>query len=241
MQNIIKNTRYGRLVAVKPIKRGGSWEYVCDCGNVVHKKNGDILNGNILSCGCLQKETRSSRAIGRGQIDLSGKRYSFLTVVRRGDRINGRWFWVVKCDCGTEKQVRATHLSSGKTKSCGCKTSELIASEISKHLMSDSTEYNIWTSMKSRCLNPNNDAYKHYGGRGITICDRWLSRFENFYSDMGKRPDGRSLDRINNDGNYEPSNCRWATYKQQRANSRGPHKRHTISYTTESAIEHLLS
>lgn len=104
--------------------------------------------------------------------------------------------------------------------SCGCYRREFSKAKATTHAATDTAEYRIWAAMKRRCTNPNVKAWKDYGGRGIKVCERWR-RFENFLSDMGPRPAGLTLDRINHDGHYEPWNCRWATYKEQANNTRG--------------------
>lgn len=131
---------------------------------------------------------------------------------------------ICKCDCGNIKIINSCNIKRGLTQSCGCLHKEKTIEASITHNMSATCEYNIWCKMKDRCLNPKRAVYKNYGGRGITICASWLDEeygFLNFFRDMGKRPSKNlSLDRINNDGNYEPSNCRWATAKQQANNKR---------------------
>ena len=152
--------------------------------------------------------------------DLSGQRYGRLTVVgdtgRRDD--SGRVIWRCRCECGNERDAVGRDLTAGRTTSCGCKKSERAKTAATTHGAKGTPEYRSWQSMLTRCTNPKYHRWDRYGGRGITVCDRWQT-FENFLADMGARPAGTSLDRFPNpDGNYEPGNCRWATRQQQRSN-----------------------
>lgn len=144
---------------------------------------------------------------------LPQSRYGRLTVIG-----NAKGGWLCRCDCGTEKVVRAQCLKSGATQSCGCYQRD-VRQRPWKHGMTYKPIYRLWVSMVDRCTRQNVPNYPLYGGRGIRVCERWMT-FENFYADMGDRPEGMSLDRIDSDGNYEPSNCRWATAKQQANNVR---------------------
>ncbi|MFJ5151393.1 hypothetical protein ACIQCF_07355 [Streptomyces sp. NPDC088353] len=126
----------------------------------------------------------------------------------------------VRCDCGTKKTI-ATRALGTSTHSCGCLGKETSAARSRTHGKHGSSEYRIWQGMKWRCLNPNYKPYPNYGGRGITVCDRWRDSFEAFLADVGPRPSpNHTLDRIDNDGNYEPGNVAWRTYKEQAQNKR---------------------
>jgi hypothetical protein len=153
--------------------------------------------------------------------NLSGKIYGRLTVISRAEN-KGRYVaWNCLCECGKKKIVPAFHLKDGHTKSCGCYLVEFAGNLKRTHSDNRSKEHQTWNGIKKRCLNPNEPAYKHYGARGITVCDRWLESYSNFLSDMGRAPSKRhSIDRINTNGNYEASNCRWATPKEQANNKR---------------------
>lgn len=147
-------------------------------------------------------------------IDLTGKKFGKLRVI---DRVEGckRVYFNVECDCGTKKAVQSRHLLSGAVVSCGChrKTNS------TSHGMHKTRPYKIWHGMITRCTNPNRKEYKNYGGRGIVVCEMWHD-FRNFWEDMKDGySDGLSIDRIDNDGDYEPGNCRWSTQKEQARNT----------------------
>lgn len=152
-------------------------------------------------------------------IDRTGEKYGRLVVVERAARsanpkdANARW--LCKCECGKSTVAYGNDLKRGKVVSCGCWNAEKRVT----HGMSRTHVNSVWRMMLDRCKNPNNRAYANYGGRGIQVCDRW-NDFVTFYTDMGHRPDGYQIDRIDNDGNYEPGNCRWSTPKQQQNNKR---------------------
>lgn len=158
-------------------------------------------------------------------INLTRQRFGRLVVTEpTKKRSSGSIVWKCVCDCGNECFISSGHLKSGDTSSCGC----LALDTRTTHGMHKTSIYSIWESMIQRCENPNNTNYKWYGARGIKVCERW-HKFENFYADVGNPPEGMTLDRYpNNDGDYEPTNWRWATASEQVANSRpvscGPYK-----------------
>jgi hypothetical protein len=144
-------------------------------------------------------------------VDITGQRFSKCLVLREAGVVKGHATWLIRCDCGTEKAVNGYALRNGTQKSCGC--------NIRTHNLSRSRTYKSWQMMWQRCTNPKVGSYLYCGAKGVRVCERW-AWFDNFVADMGQRPDGTSIDRIDPFGNYEPTNCRWATRAVQRQNTR---------------------
>ena len=157
----------------------------------------------------------------RHKIDITGRRYGMLVAVRETQQKKGTsHVWECICDCGNTTYVRKGHLGYGTTKSCGCLKIKKTIERAKKHGKSESKAYAAHANMIQRCENPKSNGYKNYGGRGIKVCKRW-HKFELFYKDMGDPPTkNHTLDRINNEADYCPSNCQWATWSQQAKNKR---------------------
>src|SRR3954464_12906759 len=158
--------------------------------------------------------------------DIVGYTFKGWTVIREVPLVGRGSRFLCRCQCGTEREVSGNSLVSNKSANCGCLRRVAHLARATKHGATVrgrvTPAYIAWRNMKKRCLDPKTEFYKHYGGRGIRICDRWLNSFISFYEDMGDVPPGLTLDRIDVNGNYEPDNCRWATQKEQVANQR-PH------------------
>lgn len=230
----LTNQRFGMLVAKCPTneRKNGCivWYCECDCGGNKKAPSGELTRGNITSCGC------------KKIIDLTGKRFGRLVARCRShkDKKN-KWHWICDCDCGESIVVPEGDLNFGKYKSCGCLKLEKFVQRTTTHNKTKTRLHRIWTGMKQRCLNPNNNGYKHYGGRGIMICQEWINDFQSFYdwAINNGYSDELSLDRINVNGNYEPNNCRWADEHTQANNKQDTvyvdvnNETHTISEWSE--------
>ena len=172
--------------------------------------------------------------------DLTGKKFGKLEVIGVHDTGSRKTYYVCQCDCGNVKVVRADSLISGATKSCGCIKKEQDKTNLTanhRHKMSGTRIYETWQDMKRRCYNKQNVRYNRYGGRGIKVCEEWLNNFQSFY-DWAIRngySDDLTIDRIDNDGNYEPSNCRWSTVKEQ-CNNRSSNINIAIGNETKSLM-----
>ena len=152
--------------------------------------------------------------------DLTGQRFGRLVALEPiGKDRWGHFFWQCQCDCGSLCTVISSNLQSGHAQSCGCLCRERVSTARKIHGMSNSPTYRTWHCMLQRCENSENKNYKFYGGRGIKVCERWHD-FKNFYEDMGDRPAGKTLDRSDDNGNYEFGNCKWSTMKEQCNNRR---------------------
>lgn len=208
---------FGELTVIKgkgKNKRGELlWLCRCSCGNRVIKKTHALLHSKNASC----DKCRYKGMGQKGLKDLVGERFGRLVILKRIGHRGKSTLWLAQCDCGNTHKVTSNLLLQGACRSCGCLRKELRT----KHSMSNSKLYDVYISMKGRCYNPNWCNYKNYGGRGIKVCKEWKSSFIPFYTwaiNNGYK-EGLSIDRIDNNGNYEPSNCRWVSQKDQSNNT----------------------
>lgn len=205
------------------------WKCLCDCGNTKIVSRSCLVRGDTTSCGCKRHDYKIE--------DLSGRRFGSLTALSYAYRSDvGHIYWNCRCDCGNEVTVRANSLLRGDTTSCGCYVRSHNRELNTKHGMYGTPLNSVWNSMKQRCNNPNHQAYKNYGARGIFICDEW-NDFENFrdWALSNGYEEGLTIDRINNDDGYYPENCRWVDMITQANNRR------TNTYITWNDETHTIA
>jgi hypothetical protein len=211
----IKGQRFGLLTVVsreQSKNEKAMWLCQCDCGNTVVARGSSLRDGHTKSCGCLKLN----------DLDLTGEQFGKLTVVLRAPKGTDRHSrWNCICECGKSAIYNTTSLISGNAKSCGC------SQHPRNHDLEDTRLYIVWKGMKQRCYNPSSKSYKYYGGRGIEICEEWRNNFTNFCEWAylhGYNKDAKfgecTIERINVNGNYEPSNCKWITHHEQTLNRR---------------------
>lgn len=217
-----KGQRFGNLTALEFVKRENNmtyWRFRCDCGKEYVCAIGNIKKRNGITCTCNKKPKK----------DLTGLKFGKLKPIKPLRQNNdGYWIWLCQCDCGNTKEVSSKLLLQNLTTSCGC-------ARFKENAYRNNPEYAIYCAIKTRCYNKNDKSYLRYGGRGIKMCKEWENDFMQFLKDMGKRPSSKySIERIDVDGYYEPSNCKWATAKEQSNN-----KRSNIKFVYQS-LEYTL-
>jgi hypothetical protein len=211
-----------RRAKVPRIRSMTMWVVACSCGNEIETSSEYLSRGRLIDCGCVKR-------LHKNALDLTGQRFGKLIVLKQADEGSDEWgsvLWDCACDCGNMKKISAGFLRSKHTQSCGCWKHEVSVTHGLARKGKIAPEYRCWQHMKERCNNSKERQFKNYGGRGIKVCARWENSFESFFEDVGLRPNAKlSLDRINNNGDYEPGNVRWATAKQQQNNRRNNKRR----------------
>jgi len=239
----LSGQHFGRLVVLRQAEVDTShgrskWVCRCDCSSECTVLGQSLRDGRTHSCGCYCRERSKELLIRyrrpRMPIDMSGRRYGRLTVLRLADDVNHghHVVWMCRCDCGVECNVSGDVLRRGESRSCGCLRRELtIARNLPRHGEArdgnHTAEYRAWQSMLNRCYGTDSQHRMYYRDRGIIVCEHWRASYEAFLADVGRKPSSKhSLDRWpNNDGNYESGNVRWATPTEQAQNRRPPHAR----------------
>lgn len=187
----------------------------CDCGNTCTVIEARLRNGLTASCGCRVGEVARQRFFK----DMTDQKIGRLTFIKEVQKDGKGGYWECLCECGNTTVTSGTLVRKGHTTSCGCYKWEQILAAVTSHGQSGNPTYYLWHTMHSRCYNENAESYPNYGARGIGVCERWHD-FQNFYEDMGDRPDGLSLERLDVNKDYSPENCIWDNYSNQAFNTR---------------------
>lgn len=226
----ITGKRFGRLKVLGLASRDHGyvlWLCRCHCGKELKVSTSSLRTGNTRSCGCLSRETSSELCKKRAKDMRIGSRFGHLVVIGKSRKklYSHGTCWLCRCDCGKRIVCWGTRLRNGNHKHCGCKTFGNLSKARKTHGLSYSPVYRVWKGMLSRCYYAKSDSYADYGGRGITVCREWRNHPEKFvaWSESHGYRKGLSIDRIDNDGNYSPSNCRWITKIWQGRNQRSNH------------------
>lgn len=237
----LTNRKFGKLTVISRAenyispngKKYTMWICLCECGNTIITRGDTLTSGKRTDCGC-QKENKLKENY-KMLYDITGKKINMLTVLERvGSNEKQKALYKCKCDCGNIKIITACDLKSGRVVSCGCHAKTFL-DDLHKnnivHGLCNERIYHVWNGMIQRCENPNSTAYKYYGGRGISVCDEWHDvtifrdwAMANGYDENAERGDC-TIDRIDVNGNYEPSNCRWVDMKTQANNKRNTKKK----------------
>ena len=202
------------VAAAEHIGKHPAWLCRCECGIEKVIREFALMSGRIKSCGC---ESTLYKPLNT----LQGQRFGYLVALYPGAKVDKHRAWVCKCDCGKEKTIREFVLLNGTVKSCGCHQYDGLKVRFVKHDMSRTREYRIWLGIRRRCNDPKHPGYKNYGGRGIRICKLYDDSFEEFIKEVGLCPKPNyTVDRINNEGHYEPGNLHWVSMKRNMRNRR---------------------